>query len=83
MSVPVRGAESAVSDDSTTHGPGRASTDSYGSWTLCLILCVMLCQIAFLLMNCPWDFSGDEAEFWTWSRRLDWSYFARVRSSLT
>ncbi len=77
MSVPVRGAESAVSDDSTTHGPGPASTDSYGSWTLCLILCVMLCQIAFLLVNCPWDFSGDEAEFWTWSRRLDWSYFSR------
>jgi len=41
------------------------------------IFVVSLCQIAFLLFGCDWDFSGDEAEFWTWSRRLDWSYFAR------
>ena len=31
----------------------------------------------FLLVGCDWDFSGDEAEFWAWSRRLDWSYFLR------
>jgi 4-amino-4-deoxy-L-arabinose transferase-like glycosyltransferase len=37
----------------------------------------MACQIIFLLVGCDWDFSGDEAEFWAWSRRLDWSYFAR------
>ena len=77
MSVPVQRAESAVSDDSTTLGPGPASTAAYGRWTLGLILSVMLGQIAFLLVNCPWDFSGDEAEYWAWSRRLDWSYFSR------
>jgi hypothetical protein len=37
----------------------------------------MLCQTVFLLIGCPWDFSGDEAEYWVWSRRLDWSYFSR------
>jgi hypothetical protein len=41
------------------------------------IVVVSLCQIVFLLVGCDWDFSGDEAEFWEWSRRLDWSYFAR------
>lgn len=41
------------------------------------IFLVTLCQILFLLAGCDWDFSGDEAEFWAWSRRLDWSYFAR------
>ena len=25
---------------------------------------VVLCQCAFLLFGCDWDFSGDEAEFW-------------------
>jgi hypothetical protein len=38
---------------------------------------VILCQLAFLLAGCDWDLSGDEAEFWEWSRHLDWSYFAR------
>lgn len=41
------------------------------------ILTVMAAQILFLTVGCDWDLSGDEAEFWTWSRRLDLSYFAR------
>src|SRR5438132_205457 len=48
-----------------------------GRWTLGAILAVMTCQVLFLLVGCDWDFCGDEAEFWAWSRRLDWSYFAR------
>src|SRR5262249_3164369 len=58
-------------------GPGRADDDPYGRWTLGVILTVLLCQVAFLLVGCEWDFSGDEAEYWAWSRRLDWSYYAR------
>jgi hypothetical protein len=38
---------------------------------------VAMAQIAFLAVRCDWDLSGDEAEYWTWSRKLDWSYFAR------
>jgi 4-amino-4-deoxy-L-arabinose transferase-like glycosyltransferase len=57
--------------------PRRESGDPYGRWTLGAILAVMTCQVLFLLVGCDWDFSGDEAEFWAWSRRLDWSYFAR------
>jgi hypothetical protein len=44
---------------------------------LCAILAVMALQVLFLLVGCDWDFCGDEAEFWAWSRRLDWSYYAR------
>ncbi len=43
------------------------------------IILVTLCQILFLLIGCDWDFSGDEAEFWVWSRRLDWSYYGADR----
>jgi 4-amino-4-deoxy-L-arabinose transferase-like glycosyltransferase len=55
--------------------PGAA--DPYGRWTLAVILTVMACQVLFLLVGCNWDFCGDEAEYWAWSRRLDWSYFSR------
>ncbi len=37
----------------------------------------MTLQILFLLVGCDWDFCGDEAEYWSWSRRLDWSYWSR------
>jgi hypothetical protein len=51
--------------------------DPYGRCTLVVILAVMFCQFVFLLVGCDWDFSGDEAEYWAWSRRLDWSYYAK------
>lgn len=41
------------------------------------IVAYTLAQAAFLLIGCDWDLCGDEAEFWAWSRRLDWSYYAR------
>ena len=31
----------------------------------------------FLTHNCPIDLSGDEAQYWTWSRQLDWSYYSK------
>ena len=57
--------------------PRPEAADPYGRWTLGVILTVMACQILFLLVGCDWDFCGDEAEYWAWSRRLDWSYFSR------
>jgi len=41
------------------------------------ILTVMIGQVVFLVFGCDWDLCGDEAEYWAWSRRLDWSYFSR------
>jgi 4-amino-4-deoxy-L-arabinose transferase-like glycosyltransferase len=37
----------------------------------------MIGQAIFLAVGCDWDLCGDEAEFWAWSRRLAWSYYAR------
>ncbi len=53
------------------------NTEAYGRWTLGAVLTVMACQVLFLLVGCDWDFSGDEAEYWAWSRHLDWSYYSR------
>jgi Dolichyl-phosphate-mannose-protein mannosyltransferase len=55
----------------------RLSGDPYGRWALVVICTVMLCQIAFLVFGCDWDLCNDEAEYWAWSRHLDWSYWSR------
>jgi hypothetical protein len=55
----------------------RLVADQYGRWALVAICAVMFCQVIFLAWGCDWDFCNDEAEFWAWSRRLDWSYYAR------
>ena len=62
------------------HGPVPAAgpgVDPYARWAIGVILAVMTLQILFLLVGCDWDFCGDEAEYWSWSRRLDWSYWSR------
>ena len=55
----------------------RLSRDTYGRWSLTVICAVMAAQIAFLSIGCDWDLCADEAEYWAWSRHLDWSYFSR------
>jgi hypothetical protein len=34
-------------------------------------------HIRFLTNNCPLDLSGDEAQYWDWSRNLDLSYYSK------
>jgi 4-amino-4-deoxy-L-arabinose transferase-like glycosyltransferase len=55
----------------------RTNPDAYARAALAAILAVMVGQTVFLLWGCDWDLCSDEAEFWAWSRRLAWSYFAR------
>jgi hypothetical protein len=31
----------------------------------------------FLTHDCPIDLAGDEAQYWDWSRHLDWSYYSK------
>src|SRR5262249_55237920 len=58
------------------HEP-RSMRDLHARGAIAAILTVMALQVLFLLVGCDWDFCGDEAEYWTWSRRLDWSYYTR------
>jgi undecaprenyl-diphosphatase len=34
-------------------------------------------HLAYLHLNCPIDLSGDEAQYWDWSRRLDINYYSK------
>jgi 4-amino-4-deoxy-L-arabinose transferase-like glycosyltransferase len=51
--------------------------DPFARGAAAAIVAVMLAQTVFLVWGCDWDLCSDEAEFWAWSRKLDWSYFAR------
>ncbi|HYT89273.1 MAG TPA: glycosyltransferase family 39 protein [Gemmataceae bacterium] len=43
----------------------------------CLILGTAALHIAYLACNCPLDLAPDEAHYWDWSRKLDWSYYSK------
>jgi len=63
--------------------PSENAPASYrpGWWHACLaagILCAgAALHLAYLIRDCPLDLSGDEAHYWEWSRRLDWSYYSK------
>ncbi len=42
-----------------------------------LIFLAALLRLAFLAWDCHLDLSADEAHYWDWSRRLDWSYYSK------
>lgn len=44
---------------------------------IALILVSIAQRLWFLIDHCPLDLSGDEAHYWEWSRRLDWSYYSK------
>lgn len=48
-----------------------------GRWALGAIVAVTVAQVLFLFVGCDWDLCADEAEYWAWSRRLDWCYLAK------
>ncbi len=57
--------------------PAHSRGLSWSTLVTGVILGAMTLQIVFLLVGCDWDLAGDEAEYWSWSRRLDLSYFTR------
>src|SRR5882724_10529442 len=42
-----------------------------------LMLFGFLGHLRYLQHDCPIDLSGDEAQYWDWSRALDWSYYSK------
>ncbi|MEI7879244.1 MAG: glycosyltransferase family 39 protein [bacterium] len=40
-------------------------------------LAILAIRIAYLIWVCPYDLVPDEAQYWDWSRRLDWSYYSK------
>ncbi len=56
---------------------GRPSERIAARWALAAIVAATLGQILFLFVGCDWELCADEAEYWAWSRRLDWCYLAK------
>jgi 4-amino-4-deoxy-L-arabinose transferase-like glycosyltransferase len=51
-----------------------------GRWwarTIALIAAVLALKLAYLAWVCPYTLVEDEAHYWTWSQRLDWSYYSK------
>jgi len=42
-----------------------------------LVVALGLLRLLYLLLLCPYDLVQDEAHYWEWSRRLDWSYYSK------
>jgi len=41
------------------------------------VLGVLALKLAYLAWLCPYPLIEDEAHYWEWSRRLDWSYYSK------
>ena len=47
-------------------------------WTFALLMLLgFIAHLRYLQHDCPIDLSGDEAQYWDWSRALDWSYYSK------
>lgn len=57
---------------------GRPAWGSGWSWAVLALLIVGAgVHFAYLASAGALDLSGDEAHYWEWSRRLDWSYYSK------
>jgi len=52
--------------------PGRCRAILFG-----LVVFGFWSHLQYLRNDCPIDLSGDEAQYWDWSRQLDWSYYSK------
>ena len=50
--------------------------EKYQKYTLWLIVALLVFRVAALLIS-PWGLHGDEAQYWAWSKDLDWGYFTK------
>ena len=48
----------------------------YQKWTLGLIFGLLAVRLFVLTLN-PLGLHGDEAQYWAWSKHLDWGYFTK------
>lgn len=67
----------------TTFQPMTVSPPPLMRWThgwsgiVIATLTLLTIRIAYLIWGCPYDLVADEAQYWDWSRRLDWSYYSK------
>jgi 4-amino-4-deoxy-L-arabinose transferase-like glycosyltransferase len=42
-----------------------------------VVLASVAATLAYVWVRCPLDLAPDEAHYWDWSRKLDWSYYSK------
>ncbi len=59
-------------------------TDASPTWRSCLsrhaillVALVTLARLLYIAYLCPYDLIEDEAQYWVWSLRPDWSYYSK------
>ncbi|MBL4852630.1 MAG: glycosyltransferase family 39 protein [Robiginitomaculum sp.] len=52
------------------------TSPDYHKWTLYLLLGLGLARLVGLYLS-PLNLHGDEAQYWAWSRNLDWGYYSK------
>lgn len=57
--------------------PGRLPVWHWRILAALLILGATGLHVCYLAWDCPLDLAPDEAHYWDWSRRLDWSYYSK------
>jgi hypothetical protein len=62
--------------ESRRHGERWTATAGL-SGALGLIALVVLARVVYLAFFCPYTLVEDEAWYWEWSRRLEWSYYSK------
>ncbi|MBC7772627.1 MAG: glycosyltransferase family 39 protein [Pyrinomonadaceae bacterium] len=61
-------------------GPSASETPRIaGSFRAVLLFvgALTLLRVAYLFVLCPYDLVEDEANYWQWSRNLEWSYYTK------
>lgn len=61
----------------------RSLSAEYAPWakrfraTVYVVLAVLAARVLYLLVACPYTLVEDEAFYWTWTRRPEWSYYSK------
>jgi hypothetical protein len=74
---PTRDAARPVPELSRASSQDERASSRAARLALAAILAASVAQVLFLFVGCDWELSPDEAEYWAWSRRLDWCYLAK------
>lgn len=62
-----------------TATPASSEPLSWATWrtALWLVLIITAIRVLWLVFFCSYELAADEAQYWDWSRRLDWSYYSK------
>lgn len=65
--------------DTPTNPAQHTQTTPARAWTagVLLALAVLVARVVYLTLLCPYDLIEDEAHYWLWAERLDWSYYSK------